>query len=88
MIQTDKNALYTGITTNLERRFQEHVDTHLGKSKKGAKFFNSQKPLKIVYTEQFSHRSCASKREAEIKKLSRHKKTQLIEINKDQSTFV
>lgn len=81
MIETDKQNLYTGITTDLERRFQEHLNTHLGFNKKGAKFFRSQKPIKLCYSEQFSSRSSASKREAEIKKLSHLKKIQLTNHN-------
>lgn len=81
MIETDKQNLYTGITTDLERRFQEHLNTHLGTNKKGAKFFRSQKPIKLCYSEQFSSRSGASKREAEIKKLSHQQKIELANYN-------
>jgi len=73
IILTEKNKLYTGITTDLERRFLEH------KNLSGAKFFYSDKPLKIVYQESFSNRSLASKRECEIKKLKRAQKLKLIE---------
>lgn len=78
MIKTDKQNLYTGITTNPERRFQEHLDTHLGSNKKGAKFFRSQKPVNLCYTEEFTSRSQASKRELQIKKLTHKQKLLLI----------
>lgn len=72
IIKTKKNRLYTGITTSPQRRFEEH------KTKKGAKFFYSDTPLKIVYLEIFKNRSEASKREAEIKSLKRIEKEILI----------
>ena len=69
IIQASNNSLYTGITTDVERRFTEHSNGPLG-----AKFFNGRKPVKIVYREDGHTRSSASKREAEIKKLSRLQK--------------
>jgi len=71
MVETQSGKLYTGITTDVERRYAEHS----GKSgKKGAKFFRSDKPKKIVFQEESKNRSEASKREAAIKKLSRKEK--------------
>ena len=73
MIETDKGALYTGITTDVERRFQEHRE-----GGKGAKYFRGQKPKKIVHREVFESRSEALKREAEIKSFTPKKKRALI----------
>ncbi len=74
MIRTKKGKLYTGITTDVERRFKEHQ--RIGKSKterkKGAKYFQSDKPVKIVYIEKLSNRSEATKREIKIKKLNHY----------------
>ncbi|MEM9101186.1 MAG: GIY-YIG nuclease family protein [Pseudomonadota bacterium] len=67
------NSLYTGITTNIERRFQEHLT-----SKKGAKYFRGRKPLRVVYAQNFESRSLASKRESAIKRLSTQSKRQII----------
>lgn len=79
IIKTDKNNLYTGISTNVERRFNEHLDAFNRKPKaKGAKFFYSQKPLEVIYQKSFASRSEASKKEAAIKKLSRQQKLKLI----------
>jgi putative endonuclease len=61
MIETEKGALYTGITTDVRRRFEQH------QTKKGAKYFYQDKPIRIVYQEMFACRSSASKREYEIK---------------------
>jgi len=64
-------SLYTGITTDVERRFSEH------KNKKGANYTRSHGASKIVHTEEFPDRSSAQKREAEIKKWTRGKKLEL-----------
>lgn len=74
IILTHNNKLYTGITTDIERRFQEHSKD----VKKGAKFLKANTPSQIVYTETFENRSQATKREIEIKKLSRKQKELLI----------
>jgi len=73
IIEASDASLYTGITTDVDRRFEEHAS-----GKKGAKFFNGRKPVKVVYRENDHSRSSASKREAEIKKLSRLDKKTLI----------
>lgn len=74
MIETEKGSFYTGITTDLERRFLEHFS-----GKKGAKFFHSTMPDSIRYYETYVNRSLASKREAAIKKLSRKQKLILLD---------
>jgi putative endonuclease len=68
------NTLYTGITTELERRIDEHNG-----SDKGAKYTRVRRPVSLVYSEEYSDRSSASKREYEIKKkMSRDEKLKLI----------
>jgi putative endonuclease len=73
MIQSEKGHLYTGITTDVERRFKEHSD-----SKKGAKYFRGKVPVEVVYQKTFKDRSSASKYEAAIKKMPRANKIKLI----------
>lgn len=73
IIQNEKGHYYTGITTDLERRFKEHSG-----GGKGAKFFNTGAPVEMVFTKKFANRSLASKFEAAVKKLSRPKKIELI----------
>lgn len=73
IIKTQKNKLYTGISTDYERRFLEHL-SGIG----GAKFFRSDSPESIVYLEEATSRSEALKIEAEIKKLTKVKKELLI----------
>lgn len=74
MIRTEKDSLYTGITTDVERRFKEHS----GDLPKGAKFFRTDKPKKIVFIFQCKNRSEASIKEAAIKKLSRVEKEKFL----------
>jgi putative endonuclease len=73
IIKASDGSLYTGVTTDVERRFAEHSDTN-----RRARFFRGRKPLKVVYTETHSDRSSALKREAFIKKLTRERKLKLI----------
>lgn len=72
IIEADDGSLYTGITTNVEKRFDAH------KHKKGAKYFYSRCPVRVCYVEACKDRSEASKREYAIKQLSRQEKLQLI----------
>ncbi|MBV1869576.1 MAG: GIY-YIG nuclease family protein [Gammaproteobacteria bacterium] len=76
IIETSDKSYYTGITTNIERRFAEHLN-----GKRGAKYFNGRSPVKIVFSEANHDRSSASKREASIKSLSRVQKKQLINVS-------
>ena len=80
IIEADDHSLYTGITTDVERRFQEHLE-----GKKGARYFNGRKPSKLVYQEPGHDRSSASQREYEIKQMSRDSKIQLISGQLDSS---
>ena len=73
IIRCDDGTLYTGVTTDLERRFREHREL-----RRGAKYFNGRKPLEVVYSENGHDRSSACQREAAIKKLSRVEKLCLI----------
>ncbi len=73
IIRSDDDSLYTGITTDVPRRFGEHVD-----GPRGARYFNGRKPMEVVYTEGGHTRSSAGQREAEIKKMSRQDKIKLL----------
>jgi len=69
IIETENGKLYTGITTDVERRFNEHLN-----EPKGAKYLKANPPKRIVHTEEFENRSLASKREYEVKKMTRVQK--------------
>lgn len=73
IIRTHNNRLYTGITTDIERRWREHCH-----GPKGARFFRTGKPEALCRIEAFPDRPSASRREAAIKKLKRREKDQLI----------
>ncbi len=72
------DSLYTGITTDLNKRWSQHC------CQKGAKYFRGRNPKEFVYIENQHTRSTASKREAVIKKLKRVEKFQLIESDFNQ----
>ena len=76
IISCNDGSMYTGISTDVERRFEQH------KNKKGAKYFYSHSPEKIVYIENNHSRSSASQREYEIKSLTKSNKVKLINENK------
>lgn len=67
--------LYTGITTDVVRRFNEHQSS----SPKAAKYLRGKGPLTLMYQEQVGTRSDALRREIAVKKLSRSQKLALIE---------
>ena len=72
IIRCSDDSLYTGISNDVERRWQQHVD------QRGAKYFHGRKPVEIVYLEGADDRSSASRREAAIKRLRRPDKELLI----------
>jgi len=68
------DSLYTGITTDVSRR----LDQHNGLVKNGAKYTRNRQPVELVYQENANSRSAACKREYAIKSLSKSQKEQLI----------
>lgn len=72
ILECKDGTLYTGITTDVEKRFAAH------RSGKGAKYTRGRGPLELVYREECDNHSAALKREAAIKKLSRQEKEKLI----------
>lgn len=74
IVECADGTYYTGITTDVERRLNEH-----NYSFKSAKYTRSRRPVKLVYVETSENRSTASRRESQIKKLNRIKKILLIE---------
>lgn len=72
ILRCGDGTLYTGITTDLERRVAVH------NSGKGAKYTRSRLPVVPVYRERVSDKSAALRRELEIKALTRAEKLELI----------
>lgn len=73
IVECADTTLYTGVTTDVERRVWEHNN-----SKKGAKYTKSKRPVKLVYTEACDDKTGAMQREYVIKKLTRDKKQELV----------
>lgn len=73
MIRTSDGQLYTGITTDIQRRWREHSS-----GKAGARYFRARKPERLCLLEEHPDRSSASKREAEIKKYLKPQKEALV----------
>ena len=70
-------TLYTGITTDVQKRFEAH------QSGKGAKYTRGRGPLELVYRETCGSHSDALKREAAVKRLTREQKQALIDTYKE-----
>lgn len=72
MVECSDGTLYTGWTTNLERRLKDH------NAGRGSKYTRTRRPVRLVYTETQPDRRAALQRELQIKRLSRAKKLGLI----------
>jgi len=72
------NTFYTGIAVDVTKRFNQHA------AGQGAKYFRGRQPEQLVYIEPGHNRSSATKREIDLKKLSREAKSRIIasDINK------
>jgi putative endonuclease len=72
IVECSDGTLYTGWTTEIKRRVQEH------NSGRGAKYTRARRPVVLRYSEEFDTKEEALKRECAIKKLSRKEKIKLI----------
>lgn len=73
ILQCSDNTLYTGITTDVDRRLHEHNST--GRS---AKYTRSRRPVELVYQLACHTRSEAARAEYQIRKLGKAKKLALV----------
>ncbi len=73
MVETEQGRLYTGVTTDLQRRFDQHRDGS------GASFFRFDAARRMVFQEAAQNRGAAQRREAEIKRLSKAAKQALVD---------
>jgi putative endonuclease len=71
ILRCGDGSLYTGITTDVEKRLEAH------RSGKGAKYTRGRGPLELAYSEECGDHSAALKRELEIKSLSREEKLKM-----------
>jgi len=77
MLRCADDTLYTGVTTDPERRLREHN----GEVKGGARYTRTRQPVTMVWQEAHANRSEACKREAQIKRISKTAKEKLITEN-------
>ena len=70
-------SLYTGITNDIERR----INAHNNDNRTASAYTRSRRPVELVYQESYQTRSQASKREYQIKQLSRKEKIVLLNTN-------
>lgn len=82
MIRCLDNSLYTGITTDVERRYEEH------EKGRGAKYTKVRKPAEICAVFQTENRSSAGKLEYFIKTLTKKEKEILISDEKNKKNFI
>ena len=73
IVECSDGSLYTGITTDTDRRVKEHNN-----SKRGAKYTRSRRPVTLVMVEEHCSRALAASREARVKSLTRKQKLELI----------
>jgi len=73
ILECSDKTLYTGVTTDLERRTEEH---NAGRS--GAKYTRARQPVSLVYSRRYKSRSAAAREEWRIKKLPRTEKLKII----------
>lgn len=74
IIRCVDETLYTGITTDLTRRMQEHN----AQGRLTAKYLRGKAPLKLVFQLEVQNKSIALQKEIQIKKLSKQQKEHLI----------
>jgi putative endonuclease len=75
IVRCGDGTLYTGITTDVNRRLAEHREKGPGG---GAKYLRGRGPLKVVYTKKAGTRSKALKMEFQIKKMTKGEKEKMI----------
>lgn len=83
IIECSDKTFYTGITSDIHRRIEEH-----NTSPKGAKYTKGRRPVKLVYCRRKKNKITASKEEYRIKKLTREEKLKMILSTSTMSSFV
>ncbi|WP_050996076.1 GIY-YIG nuclease family protein [Catenovulum agarivorans] len=74
MIRADDNSLYTGVTTDVERRFNEHQSN----PKLAAKYFRARKAISLEYSYETQSKKLAYQLEYRIKRLTKSVKEELV----------
>ena len=74
VLQCSDGTYYTGVTTDVKRRLNEHNN-----SSRGSKYTKTRRPVKLIYFSEFENRSSAQKAEYRFKKLKREQKERAID---------
>lgn len=74
ILRCSDNSLYSGMTSNLEKRVKEHNSS----ASKGARYLRGKKPLTLVYSETYTNIQTAMSREFQVKKWTKEKKEALV----------
>ncbi|MFC5971756.1 GIY-YIG nuclease family protein [Halomarina salina] len=80
VLRCGDDTLYTGYSTDVERRVREH------RAGSGAKYTRGRGPLELVHVESFGSQSAAMAREYEIKQFSRGRKDRLVGESEERPT--
>jgi len=80
IVECNDGSLYTGVTTDLHRRLNEHNGYDDGRKARGAAYTRARRPVKLVYQENHPDRSAACRRECAVKRLSRQEKLLLVKV--------
>ena len=78
IVECAAGTLYTGWTTNVQKRVKAHNE-----EKSGAKYTKAKRPVKLVYYEGYETKEEAMRREYAIKQLTRKQKLELIHLDPD-----
>lgn len=78
IVECADGTLYTGWTTNVQKRVKAHNE-----EKSGAKYTKAKRPVKLVYYEGYETKEEAMRREYAIKQLTRKQKLELIYLDPD-----
>jgi putative endonuclease len=76
IVKCSDDSLYTGITTDIDRRVVEH-----NASKRGAKYTRSRRPVALMMVKEYCSRALAASAEARVKSLTRKQKLELIKVS-------
>lgn len=84
LVRCYDGSLYTGISTDIARRFAQHQ----GEGSAGSKYLKGRSPLTLVFKKKLGSKSLASKVERKVKKLSKVRKEKLIRTKKEIEVMI
>lgn len=84
LVRCYDGSLYTGISTDIARRFAQHQ----GEGSAGSKYLKGRSPLTLVFKKKLGSKSLASKVERKVKKLSKMRKEKLIRTKKEIEVMI